>query len=179
VTDSNPPLLIAPPPPGWAGRPVVSDEGDRLARRGLVLGVVSFAVNPLLLASIIGIVYGRKALRLGTTRRSEAIAGIVTGAVSGGLIVLSLAVLLPISLILRNAAATELQHGVESSIVTLASHQGVTLTDVTCPAPREPQTGTVLDCTAIDGSSGTVQVRVTFTSPTTFTARVLPAGSVG
>lgn len=176
MTDTTPPLLIAPPPPGWRAQPIGSPEADRLARQAMIFGIVSLVANLLLIPSIIGIVHGRRSLRLGTTERSMAIAGVATGGVGLGVSLISLLVLLPLSFLLRGLADTELQHGVESSITTLASHQGATLTDVVCPAPHDPRAGSTLVCTAQDGSTGQVQVVVTFTSPTTFTARIAPVG---
>ena len=151
-------------------------EADRLARRAMIFGILSFIVNPLLLASIIGITYGRRSLKRGTANRSMAITGIVTGSVSGAMIVLSLVVLLPLSLFLKGLADTEMQHSIEKTVTTMSAQQGTPLTDVVCPTPHDPQAGSTLTCTAQTAASGPVNLQITFTSRTTFTARVLDAG---
>jgi hypothetical protein len=176
MPESAPPLLIAPPPGGWSGRPVADPDADRLARRAMIVGILSFFVNPLLLASIIGIVYGRRSLKQGTSQRSMAIAGIVTGSVSGVLILVSLAVLLPLSFFLRGVADTEMQHSVERSVTAMSEQQGAPLTDVACPAPHSPEAGSLLTCTAQSATAGAVDVQITFTSATTFRAQLVRAG---
>jgi hypothetical protein len=176
VPDSAPPLLIAPPPVGWSGQPVGDAEADRLARRSMILGIVSFVVNPLFLASIIGVVYGRRSLKRGTANRSMAIAGIVTGAVSGGISLLALVVLLPLSFFLRGVADTEMQHSIERTVTTMSAQQGAALTDVVCPTPHDPHAGSTITCTAQSAAAGAVGVRIMFTGPTNFTAQLVSAG---
>ena len=176
VTDtapSVPPLRIAPPPPGWRPGAAPAGEADRLARRAMVFGIVSVVANMALLPSIIGITYGRRALRRGTALRSEAIAGVATGAVGLAVsLVALLLVVLPILLVDRGAV---LQHRVEARITAAAARQGTPLTGVTCPKPDAARSGTAISCTAQAGGIGPVRVDVTFTSPTAFTARIVRA----
>ena len=174
MPDSAPPLLIAPPPPGWSSQPASDPEADRLARRSLTFGLLSFVINPLLLCSIIGIVYGRRSLKLGTAHRTMAMVGIVAGV--GGLvaIVVGFAIGLFIGLHAQDAA---LQHSLESSIMrNSASSQGVTLSDVTCPVPHYPRSGTTLVCSAQTPDATPVRIEVAFTSSSTFTAQLLQQG---
>jgi len=174
MPDSAPPLLIAPPPPGWGERVVVDPDADRLARRSMTFGLLSFVINPLLLCSIIGIVYGRKSLKLGTAHRTMAIVGIVAGA--GGIVAIVVAFVIGvfIGLHARDAA---LQRSLESSIMrSSASSQGMTLSDVTCPAPHDPTAGTTLECSAHTPDASSVRIQVTFTSSTAFTAQLLQEG---
>lgn len=174
MTDSAPtvpPLRIAPPPPGWNPRAAAAgSDADRLAHTALILGVVSLVANLLLIPSIIGIVYGRKALRTGTVQRGMAIMGIVTGAVGLASVAIALAIAIPLLLIDRGAI---LQHEVETRISSGMAGQGTTLTDVTCPKPESPRAGTAMSCTAQATGIGPVRVDVTFTSPSRFTAQVI------
>jgi hypothetical protein len=168
-----PPLRIEPPL-GWGPGSAARAEADRLARRAMVFGILSLVANVALLPSIIGVVYGRRALRRGTGLRSEAIAGVATGAV--GLAVslgAMLLVVLPLLLVDRGAV---LQHQVEARITAATAQQATVLTDVRCPKPDSPQAGTAISCTAQASGVGPVQVDVTFTSPTSFTARLVQAG---
>ena len=178
VTDTAstvPPIRIAPPPPGWRpGAAAPGLDADRLARRAMIFGILSLVANMVLLPSIIGILYGRRALRGGTARRSEAITGVVTGAVGLAVSVVALLLLLlPLLLIDRGAA---LQHEVEGRITTEMARQGTALTDVACPRTESPAAGTAISCTAQAAGIGAVRVDVTFTSPTSFTGQVVRAG---
>jgi hypothetical protein len=177
VTDTAPtvpPLRIAPPPPGWRPGAAPAVDADRLARRAMIFGILSLVANMVLLPSIIGIVYGRRALRRGTALRSEAIVGVATGAV-GLAITLGalLLVVLPLLLVDRGAV---LQHQVEARITAGMARQGTTLTDVRCPKPDSPRAGTAIACTAQATGVGPVRIDVTFTSPTAFTGQVVRAG---
>ena len=174
MTDAAPPLLIAPPPPGWRGQVVSSPQADRLAVRSLTFGALSFVVNPFLLCSIIGITSGRKSLKLGTANRSMAIAGIITGVAGLVAVVIALVVGVVVGLHAHDAA---LQHSLESSIMrSSASSQGTVLSDVTCPVPHDPRSGVTLVCSARTPDAEQVRLEVTFTSGSTFTAQLLHEG---
>lgn len=176
MTDTAPPFppLRIEPPIGWSPDSAARGEADRLARRAMIFGILSLLANVVLIPSVIGITYGRRALRRGTALRGEAIAGVATGAVglaiSLGALLL---VVLPLLLVDRGAV---LQHQVEARITDAAAREGTTLTEVACPKPDSPQAGTVISCSAQATGVGPVQVDVTFTGPTSFSARLVRAG---
>jgi hypothetical protein len=165
------PVRIDPPPPGWNARRPGTDA-DRTATTAMVAGILSFVVNPLLIASIIGIVYGRRALRAGTAYRGRAIAGIATGI--SGIVLIVLAVIVGFLIGFLGAAAAH--QGLESGIVRGMAQQGTTLTDVACPSSPSPRTGTTLVCTGQAAGIGPVRIDLAFTSETAYTARVVRAG---
>jgi len=171
TTTTARPVRIDPPPPGWNAKGAAPDA-DRTATTAMVLGIVSLFANLVLIPSIIGIVYGRRALRSGTSQRGTAVAGIVTGVIGLVLNLVAAAIAVAVLAFGLNLGLGALQHGVEAGVVQEMAKQGTTLTDVACPVPATPRTGTTMTCTGQAEGIGPVRIEVAWTSETRYTAKV-------
>lgn len=155
------PTRIAPPPLGWnAAKTNGGADADKKAIQSLVFGIVSFVFDPLLLPTIIAIVYGAKSLRAGTANRSHAIAGLTLGIAGAVIAIVTAAIAIPLFLALQHSATSE---SLESRITEGMAKQGIVLTDVTCPTAGSTAQGATLTCTGQQPGQGAVRLDVVFT----------------
>lgn len=158
MTDSAP-MLIAPPPPGWAPTRTAATGPTGLATASLVLGVVALVLNVLLIPTILAIVFGAVALARGTSGRVRAIVGIVLGALGVLALAIQAAIAIPVFLGLTQHAVTS---EVESGITNGLAERGQTVHDLRCTLPSVPRAGTTGTCTASSDAGVALKIDVTF-----------------
>ncbi|MGT2425727.1 DUF4333 domain-containing protein [Amnibacterium kyonggiense] len=160
MPESTPPLLIAPPPPGWAPDRPVATGPTEFATASLVLGIVAVVVNVLLIPTVLAVVFGVVALARGTAGRTRSIVGIVLGALGVVALGVQAAIAIPVFFAVQHAAVAR---SMESSISAGLAQQGTVVSDVLCPPPATVRAGATAVCTATSQSGVALRIDVTFT----------------
>ncbi|GAA2750931.1 hypothetical protein GCM10009869_12710 [Amnibacterium kyonggiense] len=155
-----PPLLIAPPPPGWTPDRPAAMGPTGMATASLVLGIVALVLNVLLIPTVLAVVFGAVALAKGTAGRTRSIVGIVLGALGVVALGVQAAIAIPVLIGVQQAAVVR---SMEASITNGLAQQGTAVTGVDCPAPGVVRAGATTVCTATGASGTALRVDVTFT----------------
>lgn len=159
TTQSDPPLRIAPPPPGWTPSALPASGPTRMATASLVLGIVSLLVNLLLVPTILAIVFGAIALAHGTAGRVRSIVGIVLGVLGIVGLFVQLAILGGFLIGFQHAAIAS---NIKASITAGLTDKGVSVTGVVCPPLGQLVDGATELCTASTSTGVDYRVQVQF-----------------